>query len=355
MNIFMEMQSNIALFKCFRLNLAKIADESTPSRYHWLLLKHSFSTSIPQIKLWTFFIPAGKKIEGLNMDDPVSCYGAQLIAKASNTTSVYDIYGQSVNLGNYNPNYLRVEQDFLAGFKDSQGVPGDEQILNKLILDKFNLKRTVFEAWQFKLINAYRYLRQQSRSNIYNNMCFYLWDDFLNKIKQKNSKEKLGPQEVHPENEVAKEEVIHNSLLKDERLQLWKIAGTKDYSDLVALCRMGIPEELRSSVWSELLSLVEPNEEKNLKEKKTLFYKYYVHKSQSEDSIIYRQIEEDIKDIALTGGMQSSDETSLNNERAGVLTVTKAYYAWCLDENPNPKFPKNGPKNKKKACYGIKM
>ena len=300
------------------------------------------------------FIPAGKKVECIKENNPILSYGAQLIAKASNSSGVYDIYRQSVNLGTYNPNYLRVEQDFLNGFCDTKGVPGDEQILNKMILDKFNLKRAVFESWQYKLINAYRYLRQQGRSNIFDNMGFYLWDTFLNKLKENVTKTKLKAEEVSPENEVAKEEVVHNSLLKFERLLLWKEAGSWKYSDLVSLCRLGIPEELRASVWSELLGLVDPNEE-NLEERKLQFYNFYVFRSQTQDSIIYKQIEEDVMDITLIGQTQASDDFRVCNERAGVLMVTKAYYAWCLDENPNPRFPKNGPKNKKKACYGNKL
>ena len=335
-----------------------LIDEVTPTKYHWLLLKTELASTLPQIKLWTMFIPSDKTLEGLIIDDPVSSYGGQLLRKAENCVNVVDTYKQPVNLGTLNPNYMRVEQDFVTGFLETKGITADEQILSKMLFTRFNPKRAVFEAWQYKLMNAYRYLRQQVRANIFANMGSYLWDSYLIKLMMNVTKMKTMISEGQEaadkmENELTKQlKGVQGTLLKFDRLLLWKEAGSWKYADLVSLCKLGIPKELRPPIWSELFGLARLKEQ-NFEEEKTQLYYYYVQKSQNQDSVVYQQMEEDILDITLVNNTQPSDDILLCNERAGVLKVSKAYYAWCLDENAKPAVEKKGQKEKRQAAYGM--
>ena len=45
-------------------------------------------------------------------------------------------YKQPVILGTLNPNYMRVEQDFVTGFLETKGITADEQILSKMLFTK---------------------------------------------------------------------------------------------------------------------------------------------------------------------------------------------------------------------------
>ena len=335
-----------------------LIDEQCPTKYHWLLLKNDLDNTLPQIKFWTMFIPSDKEIEGLNPDDPVTNYGLQLLKKAENTMDIVDSYKQPVFLGNLNPNYMRVEQDFITGFNETKGVSPDEQILSKMLFTKFNPKRFIFEEWQYKLMNAYRYLRQQVRANIFANMASYLWDNYLIKLMINVSKAKTmiseGVEQAEKnEAEVAKQlKGAQGTLLKFDRILIWKEAGSWKYSDLVALCKLGIPKELRPPIWSELLGMTS-SKEQNYAEDKYQKYLYYVNKSLEQDSIVFQQMEHDVQELTRLNCTRPSDELLLSAERAGVLKVAKAFYIWCLEENAKPVDLEKDPKKKKQASYGI--
>lgn len=335
-----------------------LIDEQCSTKYHWLLLKNDLANTLPQIKFWTMFIPSDKVIPGLNPDDPVTNYGEQLLKKAENSMEIVDSYKQPVFLGTLNPNYMRVEQDFITGFNETKGVSPDEQILSKMLFTKFNPKRFIFESWQYKLMNAYRYLRQQVRANIFANMASYLWDNYLIKLMINVTKMKTMISEGQEQAEKNEAEIVKHlkgaqgTLLKFDRILIWKEAGSWKYSDLVALCKLGIPKELRPPIWSELLGITGPKEQ-NLAEEKHQKYLYYVKKSQEQDSIVYQQMEQDVLDITKLNCTKLSNEILLSAERAGVLKVAKAYYIWCMEENAKPVNLEKAPKQQKQTSFGI--
>eukprot|EP01022_Parablepharisma_sp_SALTPOND_P016775 TRINITY_DN253_c0_g1_i1.p1 TRINITY_DN253_c0_g1~~TRINITY_DN253_c0_g1_i1.p1 ORF type:complete len:1266 (+),score=158.97 TRINITY_DN253_c0_g1_i1:6145-9942(+) len=326
-----------------RLPLTKLLDEHNPTNYYWLLLQNDIEGNLPQLKVWTMFYPEDKVVPHLYPEDPVKSFAAQLLLAAERETDVVDTYKQPVHLGNYNPNYMRVEQDFMTGFIEGKGQSEEEKVISAMLLSKVDAKKASFEAWEYKLINAYRYLRQQARANIFNNMSAYLWDSYILKLMMNVTKTRTM-QQFGPEEAARVESVIGNqiqktrgSLLKLDRIRFWREAGSWKYSEIVALCKLGLPKELRPSIWSELFGL-SGSRNPEFEEMKEARYYYYSEKGMNQDSVIFRQMEQDVLDITLTNITQPSDEILLHNERAGVLKVAKAYYAWCLDENAkNPK------------------
>jgi len=292
------------------------------------------------------FYPEDKTLSQLIAGDPVKSYATQLLMAAEKDTEIVDTYKQRVNLGTYNPNYMRVEQDFMKGFVEGKGQSEEEKIISAMLLTKVDPKKASFEAWEYKLINAYRYLRQQARSNVFSNMSRYLWDSYITKLMMNVTKTRtlaqFGPSEAErvEKNINAQMQKSRGSLLKLDRIKFWREAGSWKYSDIVALCKLGLPKELRPTIWSELFGL-SGSRNPDFEEQKEMKYNYYIEKSLNQDSIVFRQMEQDVLDITLQNSTQASDEIWLHNERAGVLRIAKAYYAWTLDENiANPKQPK---------------
>ena len=304
------------------------------------MLNSATITNLPQIKIWTKFISVDTSSPDPPASSPVEGYGASLLLKAENENNVKDSYNHYVFIGNYNPNYMRVEQDLSAKLLENKTVSYDEQILSRILFEKINTKGPVIEAWQYKLLNSYRYLRQQARSNVFLNMSNNLWDEFLARLMMSVTQTKSRVQEsanINPS-------VIKGSLLRFDRLRVWKEAGSWKYSELVSLCKLGIPKELRPSIWSELFGLAKSKGYSD-EEAKAAKYYYYIEKSRLQDSLVYHQMEQDILDITLNSTVNLSDSLLLHNERATVLKIAKAYYAWCVDEN-SKKY------GKKQTSYG---
>lgn len=328
-----------------RIPIKTLVSLENPTKYHWLMLNSATITNLPQIKIWTKFISVDTSAPEPPASSPVEGYGMSLLQKAGNENNVKDCYNQYVFMGNYNPNYMRVEQDLSAKLLENKAVSYDEQILSRILFEKINSKRPVVEYWQYKLLNAYRYLRQQARANVFLNMSNNLWDEYLARLMMSVTQSKSRVQESAKENEIINSStVIKGSLLRFDRLRVWKEAGSWKYSELVALCKLGIPKELRPSIWSELFGLAKTKGFLD-EEAKAAKYYYYIEKSRLQDSLVYNQMEQDILDITLTSKINQSDSLLLHNERATVLKIAKAYYAWCLDENSR----KYG---KKQTSYG---
>ena len=338
-NTYSEKQSNNIL-RLFRIPLNALISFENPIKYHWLMLNSPSEKLLPQVKLWTKFVPAEKSAVEPPINSPVEGYGMMLLQLAENQNNVKDIYNQAVFLGNYNPNYMRVEQDIITKLSDSKSIPIDEQILSKILRDYLNLKKPVLEPWQHRLMHSYRYLRQQARSNVFANMASYLWDGYLIRLMMSITKLEEGPK---PEN-MPDAPQIKGTLMKFDRIMLWKQAGSWKYSELVSLCKLGIPRELRPSIWSELFGLSKCKDDTD-EEAKTAKYFYYVEKSRNQDSLLYQQMEQDILEVTLPSNASESDSLLLHSERIGVLKIVKAYYAWCLDENSNQT-------STKKSSYG---
>ena len=318
-----------------------LLNEQSPTNYYWLLLQNDVDGNLPQIKVWTMFHPEDRTLPSIYPGDPPKSYAAQLLLAAEKEASIVDSYKQPVNLGLYNPNYMRVEQDFLRNFLEGKGQPEDEKIVNNMLLSKIDPKKPSFEAWEYKLINAYRFLRQQSRANIFSSMSHYLWDSYIIKLMMNVTKTRTlaqaGPAEAaRVEASIGSQlQKVHGSLLKLDRIRFWKEAGSWKYTDIIALCKLGLPKELRPTIWSELFGLSGARNP-GFEDIKYIKYGEFVSKSMNMDSIVYQQMEHDILDITLTNITQPSDAILLHNERAGVLKIAKAYHAWCQEENAKP-------------------
>ncbi len=315
-----------------------LLSEQSPTQYHWLLLQSDLGGGLPQIKIWTMFypeLPEDKSLPFLFPDDPPRSYAAQLLQAAESDFGIVDSYKQPVGLGRYNPNYMRVEQDFLRTFLGSKKQPEDERLVNAGLLSRISPSRSSLEFWEFRLLNSYRFLRHQARADISGGMSARLWDNYILKLMMNVTKTRTMSQAGPEEAELVEsalnsnlQRVQRGSLLKLDRIRFWKEAGSWKYSEIVSLCRAGLPKELRPSIWSELFGLA-GTRNPGFEESKHTKYREYITKSQSADSVVYRQMERDVLDIA-----KSTDQ--LHTERAGVLRVAKAYYAWCLDENRRP-------------------
>lgn len=316
----------------------QLLDDTYPTKYFWLLLKNDLDSNLPQIKIWTMFYPEERDIPHLIHGDPVKSFAAQLLMRAESGKEIVDSYKQPVNLGIYNPNYMRPEQDMIVALEEGKGMPEDEKIISKLVLSKFDSKKASLEAWEYELVNAYRYLNNQAKSTIFENMGRYLWDTYLTKLMVNATNVKTRTLYAAKEAEKIEANMdsqlqkARGSLLKLDRLDFWKQAGSWKYADIVALCKLGIPKELRPYIWSELLS-VSDSKDPGFEEEKANKFKYYVEKSRAIDCVVFRQMDKDILDIKLTNVSSPSDEILQHNERAGVLKLAKAYYTWCLEEN----------------------
>ena len=95
-------------------------------------------------------------------------------------TTEGDSYDQAINLGRYNPNYMRIEQDFVKSFDPNNTTSNEEKQINCIISSEIKLNKASFEAWEY--INSYPYLKVQAKNNVMNNMRSYLWDSFLGRI-----------------------------------------------------------------------------------------------------------------------------------------------------------------------------
>ena len=326
--------------------LMHLLDEHSPTNYYWLLLQNESGKNQGQIKIWTMFYPEDKALQPafLYPDDPARSYAAQLLSSAEKQEVLVDSYKQPILLGNYNPNYMRVEQDFLRGFAKGKAQPEDERIVNKMLLSKINPIKSSFEPWEYRLLTSYRFLRQQARTNMYSSMSRYLWDAYLIKLMMNITKTRTlaqsGPIEAAKLESTLGSQLQKTcgTLLKLDRIKFWKEAGSWKYSEIVSLCRTGLPKELRPSIWSELFGLSE-SKSPGFEDSKRAKFEGYVIRSMDADSVVYRQMEHDVLEAL---------PSSSHDERAGILKIAKAYYAWCMEQNSKSDIEGNP----KQSLYG---
>ena len=303
-------------------------NEKRPSNYFWVLLQNDVDKNLPEIKIWSLFTTEDP-VPYLQPNDPIKTFGLCLLDIAENEGELIDEYGQSVDLGLYNPNYMRIEQDFMAAFKEKRDKQPKFNIIDAIILDKISLSKASFALWEYKLINAFRYLRAQAKENIFHDMSFRLWDNYINKLMENitkpeiNNKKKKEPIEDIPQ---------PSPSLRLDRINVWREAGSWKYSDIVVLCKLGLPKELRPMIWSELLGLsgvhnpdFEANKAKN--------YEGYLEKARLKDCVIYRQIEQDVYEVTKLDSIPILRMNAIYKERSAILNIVKAYYAWSLEQN----------------------
>ena len=75
------------------LPLNKVINIKEPAAYYWLLLKGEFFQKLPQIKIWTIFIPTEKtmedyKISPLISPNPIHCFAGQLLKQANEENDI---------------------------------------------------------------------------------------------------------------------------------------------------------------------------------------------------------------------------------------------------------------------------
>ena len=302
----------------------QLLDENCPSQYYWVLLNNEVDKDLPQLKFWSLYTPEDHSPSCLQENDPVRTFGMYLLESAKKDTQILDIYKQPVFLGQYNPNYMRVEQDFITNFKSGKTYSREESIINSIIFQEINPDKASFALWEYRLINAYRYLRTQAKENLFYNMSNYLWNDYLRKLMENITITGIRKSEER-KNEP-------RSGLNLDRVSAWKKAGSWKYSDIVALCKLGIPRELRSRIWAELFGLSDANDP-NSETKRAKDYEYYVNESRKRDSVIYRQIEEDVLNLPMNEENENANPNAQAKEKAYILKIAKAYYAWCIKQN----------------------
>jgi hypothetical protein len=287
--------------------------------------------NLPQLKFWSLFTSEDSSPSCLQENDPVRTFGMYLLESAKKDTQILDIYKQPVFLGQYNPNYMRVEQDFIANFKSGKTYSREEAIINSMILQEINAEKASFAPWEYRLINSYRYLRAQAKENLFRNMSYYLWSTYIAKLMGNISK--TGPEQLEEHKDA-------NSALNLDRVSAWRKAGSWKYNDIMVLCKLGVPKELRSRIWAELFGLSGENDP-NFETEKAKRYEYFVNESRKHDSVIYRQIEQDVLDLPMAKGNENANPSSQAKERAYILKIAKAYYAWCIKQNKDSKDTNN--------------
>lgn len=318
-------------------------DEACPSKYYWILLQDNIAGNLPQIKFWSLFEPEDKNIPFMVQDNPIMTFAAYLLRTAKGDSQILDSYDQPVNLGQYNPNYMRVEQDFAAGFAPEKSPSTEERLINSKISEKIKPNKASFDPGEYKLINAYRYLKAQAKNNIMANMGSYLWDAFIGRLMLETTSRNYGKKKA---DELQQAMDAGRATLHLDRLKIWREAGSWKYSDMVSLCKLGIPKELRPTIWSELFGL-SGSKYPEFERTKASKYRQYVARSMGNDLIVYRQIENDVMDMSALNA--SRKEEFKTKERPLIMKIAKAYYAWCIEENEKNKAKEaNGPPKKAK-------
>eukprot|EP00831_Metopus_contortus_P007837 TRINITY_DN13007_c0_g2_i9.p4 TRINITY_DN13007_c0_g2~~TRINITY_DN13007_c0_g2_i9.p4 ORF type:complete len:126 (+),score=22.89 TRINITY_DN13007_c0_g2_i9:429-806(+) len=102
-----------------------LIQEQDPAHYYWLLLQTEMGGKLPQIKIWTLFISDENQVPYLNKDNPILTYASHMFLQAEKKEVMLDSFKHPVNLGNYNPNYMRAEQDAIKSLKKASGLPED--------------------------------------------------------------------------------------------------------------------------------------------------------------------------------------------------------------------------------------
>ena len=248
---------------------------------------------------------------------------------------------------------MRVEQDFVESLKQKAKAE-EENIINATLLKAINPDRAVYEPWEYKLMNAYKYLRSKIKSVIFENMSGYMWDNFLMQLLMNVTKMRTMTMEGPEAAKFAEDQMnkglkkIRGTLMSLDRLLIWREAKSWKYYELVGLCKLGIPKELRPKIWAELFGIIKGEDQSEFDARRGE-YRYYVERSLCQDAIIFLQMEKDILNINLTHLSAESDKIKLHNERAGILKIAKAYYMWCMDQNSSVERGKSDLEEKKKA------
>jgi len=310
----------------------RLLDECCPSKYYWILLAGNITSSLAQLKFWSLFEPEDKRIPFMVEDNPLRTFAFYLFCTAEGNSQLVDSYNQAVNLGQYNPNYMRIEQDFVRSFDPDSTTSNEEKEINYVINSKMKSNKASFEAWEHKLINSYRYLKAQANNNIMSDMERYLWDEFIGRLALENTSRMYGKGKAEQVQSHIEREGKRS--LRLNRLKIWRDNNKQKYKDMVSLCKLGIPKELRPTIWSELFGFSGVRDS-DFEKNKIPEYEKYIRESIGNDCIVYRQIEQDVMDMAPLNN--SNKEEFENKEKPLILKIAKAFYAWCLEKNSEKK------------------
>ena len=317
----------------FRLPLSELLDPFHPVKYYWLLLKGNYQEKLPLLKIWTLFYPSPCTEEDFNLkpltNDVAIEFTNQLIKEAETTISSGSA-GRIISWGDYNPNYMRPEQFFVDQLINTVKKNYEDERI-KEVLKQYIKPQAVFEFWEYKMIRAYRYFKQKAKAKINESMQMTLWDNYLLQLllNETIDKGKGGA----TAGAAAKDPGLpRGALASFDRLRLWQQHSSWKYSELVALCKRGIPKDLRPRLWSELFGISKSGEF----EEKIKLFELYVDTSLKTDSVVYEQMEHDIREMRhLIENVVVSDPdlASSTGRPENVLKVAKAYNAWCVEEN----------------------
>ena len=235
---------------------------------------------LSRIKIWSLFTIDKTK----SIHDPIKAYEDHLKEMAESKAEVVDSYNLPVSLGEYNPNFVIIEQDLNKQLKN--------YVSNKEM-------RGTLKFWQWRLIRMSWYLEMQAKESKFRNLSELEWKAYnIKPIK-----------------------TINPSLFSNSSVMSMfdkEIKPIKEgLTNFAMLCKLGIPKDIRPTIWLECFRHLVDIENS---------YSYYI--DMKKDSIVLRQIEEDVnKDIDY-------------KEQVEIIRIAKAYCIWCTEQNQKMKEEK---------------
>lgn len=254
------------------------------------MLGDEFAKPRPQLKIWSLFAPGESEA-----DDPVEVFAKHLEEAADTKKEVMDRYGQTVSLGQYNPNYTSIEQALAAHLRGKTIVPNEERRINVRVYSEMSA-RGVITPRDYWLMKTWQYLKAKAEDDVNHCTSERLWNKLWHKYM---------PKEI-PTNESSIEVLCERQ----------KAQKKKDIN-IALLCKFGLPSHVRFGVWSHFFR---PFTQKyNIPVDKAKLYSDCLSKLALNDSAVFRQVEEDVESLGMDRG------------KAEVMRIAKAYCMWCFE------------------------